>query len=240
MKAFLLAAGHGTRLRPLTDTVPKCLLPVAGTPILGLWLQLLGRHGVDEVLINLHAHAEAVRSYLCVNPPPLSVRLVHEPDLLGSAGTLRHNRAWIGTDDLVWVCYADVLTNCDLDRVFAHHRSQRELATLLLCRVPDPARCGIAEVANGRITAFQEKPEKPRSNLAFAGVMLLQTEALDSIPDHSPCDIGGDLLPRLQSRMAYTELKPTEFLMDIGTLENYHWVQEHWPGIPEASAGAGR
>jgi len=89
MKAFLLAAGSGTRLRPITDHIPKCLLPVGDTPLLDLWLDALHRAGVDEVLINLHAHAESVRQYLRQNANGIRVRVAEETELLGSAGTLR-------------------------------------------------------------------------------------------------------------------------------------------------------
>ena len=116
MKAFLLAAGHGTRLRPITDTIPKCLLPIQGVPLLALWLQCCERLRIDEVMINLHAHAAPVREFLRRNAPATPVRVVEEPELLGSAGDLaRANRDWIGSDDLFWIFYADVLNCADLE-----------------------------------------------------------------------------------------------------------------------------
>lgn len=228
MKAFLLAAGHGSRLSPLTDAIPKCLLPIRGTPMLDLWLQLLWWYGVEEVLINLHAHAGAVRTHFASRPAPMPVRLEEEPVLLGSAGTLRRHRSWVRKEEAVWVCYADVLTNCNLDRLLRHHQREGQLATLGLCQVPDPQRCGIAETRNGRIVAFLEKPESPPSNLAFTGVMLLQPQAFDLIPERIPADIGFDLLPRLAGQMAY--LETDGFLMDIGTKLNYARAQQVWPG----------
>src|ERR1700752_5235488 len=97
MKAFLLAAGHGTRLRPLTETTPKCLLPIRGVPMLRIWLDLFRLHGIDEVLVNIHSHAHIVRAYLQSQDTDITVEVSEEPELLGSAGTLWANRAWIGS-----------------------------------------------------------------------------------------------------------------------------------------------
>src|SRR5579864_841352 len=96
MKAFLLAAGHGTRLRPITDHVPKCLVPIRGIPMLAIWLTLCKKLGIKEVLINLHAHANAVRTFLReVADGDVGVKVAQETRLLGSAGTLRANRSWV-------------------------------------------------------------------------------------------------------------------------------------------------
>jgi mannose-1-phosphate guanylyltransferase len=94
MKAFLLAAGKGTRLKPYTDSKPKCLIPINGTPLLQIWIDLLARHGVTEVLINTHHHAGQVERFLadCRTRHTMKVLSVHEPQLLGSAGTILQNR----------------------------------------------------------------------------------------------------------------------------------------------------
>src|SRR5579859_4895247 len=88
LKAFLLAAGHGTRLRPLTDQTPKCLLPIGGKPILQIWLEKCREFGISQVLVNIHAHADMVREFLAHYHNGVDVQLVEEPELLGSAGTL--------------------------------------------------------------------------------------------------------------------------------------------------------
>src|ERR1051326_2417212 len=111
MKAFLLAAGLGTRLRPLTDTTPKCLLPVQGVPMLAIWLDLCHRHGIDELLIHAHAHGEQVREYLAAHRNGVKTTVVDEPVLLGSAGTIVANRKWVEGERCFWIIYADVLTN---------------------------------------------------------------------------------------------------------------------------------
>ena len=104
MKAFLLAGGHGTRLKPLTDSIPKCLLPICGTPMLQIWFDLCRRYGIDEVLINLHTHGEAVRQFIEKNKNDLEVHLFEEETLLGSAGTLLANR---GSNSLARKIFAD-------------------------------------------------------------------------------------------------------------------------------------
>jgi mannose-1-phosphate guanylyltransferase len=91
MKAFWLAAGR-TRLRPLTDVMPKCFVPVQGKPLLEIWFNLCAGSGIDEVVINLHTHSDSVEAYLRQHEPPVRVPLVHEETLLGSAGTLLENR----------------------------------------------------------------------------------------------------------------------------------------------------
>src|SRR6266852_3050602 len=123
MKAFLLAGGLGTRLRPLTDSTPKCLLPIQGIPMLQIWFDICRQYGIDEVLINVHAHSDAVRKFIQGNRNPLRVRLFEEAALLGSAGTVLANQAWVNKERSFWVFYADVLTTCDLKEMLTFHDS---------------------------------------------------------------------------------------------------------------------
>src|SRR6185503_55882 len=95
VKAFLLAAGIGSRLRPITDTIPKCMLDIDGRPLLDIWLDAFDRADVSEVLVNLHHLPDVVRRHLAARTAPPTVRTVFEPELLGSAGTLRANRQWV-------------------------------------------------------------------------------------------------------------------------------------------------
>lgn len=233
MKAFLLAAGHGTRLRPITDTIPKCMVPIQGVPMLAIWLQYCNRIGIDEVLINLHAHAAPVREFLRQNVAATPVRIVEEQCLLGSAGTLRANRSWIASDDLFWVFYADVLNCADFEGMLRLHRDRRPAATLGVYEVTDPRRCGIVTInGDGVIEQFVEKPTNPSGNLAFSGLMIGTPEMLSAIPEETPADIGLHVLPRLTGRMVAFPIR--DYLIDIGTMENYLRAQASWPGLPEA------
>ena len=232
MKAFLLAAGHGTRLRPITDTVPKCLVPIQGIPLLALWLQYCKRAGIDEVLINLHAHAATVREFLQQNADTTLVHVIEEPQLLGSAGTLRANRDWVGSEDFFWIFYADVLNRADLEGMLRLHRDRQPAATLGVYQVPDPSRCGIVTTnGNGVIEQFVEKPLNPTGNWAFSGLMIGTQEMLEVIPKDTPADIGFHVLPRLTGRMVAFPIE--DYLIDIGTMENYQRAQATWPGFLE-------
>lgn len=234
MKAFLLAAGHGTRLRPYTESLPKCLLPIQGVPMLEIWLSLCRDYGISEVLVNTHAHSTAVVDFVRKWENGIRVTVIEEPQLFGSAGTLRENRHWLGSDETFWVFYADVLTRANLNSMLKCH-SPEFAATLGVYSVPDPERCGIVCVDQDHvITDFVEKPDVPKSHWAFAGVMIGTTELLRAIPEKSGADIAFDVLPRLVGHMRAFPI--SEFLMDIGTLENYQEAQTTWPGLSERHA----
>lgn len=233
MKAFLLAAGHGTRLRPLTDTTPKCLVPIRGTPMLGMWLQLCRRHGIDQVLVNLHAHVDQVQRFLAREDYGVQVQIFHERTLLGSAGTLLANRAWVESEECFWVFYADVLTTANLRRMLEFHASDDACATLGVYTVPDPSRCGVVTIDQQAVVrGFVEKPAVPTGNLVFSGILIATPAILGAIPAMPHADIARDLLPNLLGRMrAYTI---SEFLVDVGTITNYRFAQESWPGLSAA------
>jgi len=233
-KAFLLAAGHGTRLRPLTDVTPKCLLPICGVPMLQIWLAKCRQYGIQEVLINLHSHADLVREFLeRNNVSGVRVQVSDEPVLLGSAGTIRANMRWLSDARGFWIFYADVLTDLDLNQMVKRHSVLGACVTIGVYRVPDPSRCGIVQVdEKGWITEFIEKPRVPVGNLAFSGILLASREFVDFIPERLPVDIGFDVLPRLAGRMGAYEIQ--DYLIDIGTMENYRSAQQDWPGLKRA------
>lgn len=225
-----MAAGLGTRLRPLTDSIPKCLLPVRGVPLLEIWLQLFRQHGIDEVLINTHEHGDCVRNYLAAHRNGLRIRVIDEPVLLGSAGTIFANQEWVAGESSFWIVYADVLTNANLGGMVEFHRKHRGMATLGGYEVPDPERCGIMEVnSEGLIASFVEKPKSPRGCLAFSGILLANSSVFEIIPSTAPADLGFDVLPRLAGKMFAYPI--SEYLLDIGTIENYELAQRSWPGL---------
>jgi mannose-1-phosphate guanylyltransferase len=230
MKAFLLAAGLGTRLRPLTDNTPKCLLPIRGTPMLEIWFTLCRRYAIDEVLINVHVHGEAVRKFAEKNNDGLRVRLFEESVLLGSAGTILANRDWVRNEESFWVFYADVLTTASLTPMLNFHTERGQIATIGVYEVPDPSRCGIVQVDHrGIVNKFVEKAKVPCGNLAFSGLMVASPELIEAIPNGIPADLGFDVLPQIVGRMAAYQIR--DFLIDTGTLETYQVAQEKWPGF---------
>ena len=177
MKAFLLAAGKGTRLKPFTDRHPKCLVPIHGTPLLKIWIDLFERYGVSDVLINTHHHAAQVENFIrsARKQTPIGLHTVHEPTLRGSAGTLWDNRSFVaGRPDFI-IAYADNLTNINLAKMIDFHRGFRSMGGVLtmgLIRAADPKACGIVTLDKAdRIITFVEKPSDPESNLANGGCL---------------------------------------------------------------------
>jgi mannose-1-phosphate guanylyltransferase len=237
MKAFLLAAGNGVRLRPLTDKVPKCLLPIQGIPLLEIWLNNCKAAGVTDVLVNTHAHAEAIRQFAAEQRTGVRMRIVEESELLGSAGTLAENCDFVAGEESFFVLYADVLTNVDLRRMFVFHTQKRLPVTLGIYHVPDPGRCGIVTMdANAIISNFIEKPMHPVSNWAFAGVMIAGAAVFDFLPARRPADLGFDVLPKMIGKMAAYPI--TEYLLDVGTITNYHHAQHSWNGSAQLQSAA--
>src|SRR5262249_42028595 len=232
MKAFLLAAGLGTRLRPLTDHTPKCMIPIGDQPLLDIWLDALAKAGVDEVLINLHHLAHVVRTHLAARGGPPSVRLVEEPRLLGSAGPLPANRGFVAGEPMFLAVYADNLTDFDLRVLVDAHRDGGAIATLSLFRAPRPRECGIVEVQDGRVIGFVEKPANPRGDLANAGMYAFHPSVLDLIAEPAaaaPLDIGYHLLPRLVGR-ARTVTLDGSYCIDIGTPAALERARDDWQG----------
>jgi mannose-1-phosphate guanylyltransferase len=228
MKAFLLAAGVGSRLRPLTDTIPKCMVSIGGQPMLEIWLTAFAQAGVDEVLVNLHYLPDVVNEYLSGRTGPPAVRTSFEAELLGSAGTLRAHRDWVAGEDMFLACYADNLTDFDLRTLVGAHRAHGGPATLAVFHSPNPSAGGVLEVdAGGLVTSFTEKPAAPVSDLVNAGMYALDPALLEEIDGPSPRDIGYHLLPRLVGR---ARAVPVEgFFRDIGTVDAYRQAREEWP-----------
>jgi len=227
VKAFLLAAGLGTRLRPLTDTVPKCMIEIDGRPMLDIWLDALERAGVTEVLINLHYLPDVVTRHLAARSGPPATVAVLEPELLGSAGTLTANRQWVEDEDMFLACYADNLTDFDLRTLVDAHRGHSGLATLAVFHSDRPSAGGVVELdAAGTVVGFTEKPAEPVSDLTNAGLYAFRPAVLDLIDGSPPRDIGYDLLPQLVGR---ARAVPVEgYFRDIGTVEAYELARREW------------
>ncbi len=227
MKAFLLAAGLGTRLRPITDHTPKCMIRIGDRPLLDIWLDALAGAGVAEVLVNLHHLADVVRAHVATRDGPPVVRLVQEPELLGSAGTLLANRSFVAGEQEFLAVYADNLTDFDLRVLVDAHRAGAAIATLTLFRAPRPSECGIVELRDGRVVGFVEKPASPRSDLANAGMYAFHPGVLDLIAESPPCDIGYHLLPRLVGRARAVTVDGCT-LIDIGTPAALERARGEW------------
>jgi len=234
MKAFLLAAGVGARLRPLTDTLPKCLVPVGDTPLLGIWFRLLAQHGVNAVLVNTHHLAAQVEAYVSSQPVSgLDVTLVYEEELLGSAGTVAANRGFVENEEAFFILYADNLTNVDLSDMYRFHRNKQSPFTMGLFETSEPRECGIASLdETGRVRAFIEKPVQPESNLANSGLYVAGPSLFDLLPEHGFADFGFDVIPLLVGKMYGYPIG--QYFCDLGTPERLARARRDWVALQDA------
>lgn len=221
MKAMLLAAGLGTRLKPLTDHCPKCMVLVAGKPVLQWNIEWLRSQGVVDLVVNLHHYPEAVTGYFG-DGSALGVRLKYsyEPQLLGTAGALWAARRFLSSKRF-WVLYADNLVNCSLNRLESLHRFQGATLTMGLFWREDVSASGVVGLnGHGRIIGFKEKPaaDEVLSNWVNAGIYLCEARVHQFIPPGRACDFGHDILPALLSAgepmYGYT----------LGPGETLHWI----------------
>lgn len=222
MKAFLLAAGYGSRLKPITDTIPKCLVPIDDKPLLQYWIELFERYGIDDVLINSHYLSEQVENFLLTYSGNITFHLIHEPQLLGSGGTLYANKNFIDSNEPFFIFYADVLTNIDLNKMLSFHNDNNTDFTMGLFYTNNPKGCGIAELNESNdIVSFIEKPEEPKSNLANAGIYITNRNIFQYIPV-GMSDFGKDILPNINKKGYLIN----DYLLDIGTVQNYNKANE--------------
>lgn len=229
MKAFLLAAGLGTRLRPLTDTIPKCLVNVCGKPMLQWWLELLEFHGITDVLVNTHYLPDQVESFLAGYSSKMEIHTAFEPELLGSAGTIRANRDFVSDDEPFFICYADNLTNINLAAMLTTHAGSGAVLTMALKEMDNPSSRGIAVLDEaGRVVSFEEKPAWPKSRLANAGVYVASPRLLNAMTGNTT-DIGYDLITRLVGNIQGYRMR--EYLRDIGTIASLEAAEKEWPVI---------
>ncbi|MFC1857165.1 nucleotidyltransferase family protein [Thermodesulfobacteriota bacterium] len=244
MKAFLLAAGKGTRLKPYTNSMPKCLIPIHGKPMLEIWLALMERCGISEILINTHHLPTQIEQFVRSRKNRFNIKLTvtYEPYLLGSGGTVAANKEFVaGSEDFI-IAYADNLTNLDLGQMIKFHhyhcKSRRGVLTMGLFDAPDPRSCGIAVLdKNKKVLKFIEKPQIPESNLANGGIYIASQEIFQYFPEkiwnkmkgerEQTLDFGFDILPALVGRIYGYHIR--EYLRDIGTVESYHQAIKEWP-----------
>ena len=231
-RGVVLAAGLGTRLRPLTDRMPKCMIPVAGRPIIDYWVRGLADAGVRDVLINTHHLPEQVRAYMSTVNERIGMRLseAYEPTLLGSAGTIAANGDFAADAGEVIIIYADNFSDVDLRAMLDFHRAHDDPFTMLLFRAPNPKACGIAELdGENRVVSFVEKPQEPKSDLANAGVYIVDRGAWREMVDAGAFDLGHEVLPRFVGRMR--GYAGASYHLDVGTHEAYERVQREAPAV---------
>lgn len=228
MKAIILSAGEGIRLRPLTKNIPKPLLPINGKPLLDHWLECFEKNGFSEVLINAHYLHELVKEFIydAQKRYNLKINYVYEKKLLGTGGTVKSNYQFIKDEDFFVLCHGDNYTDIDLADMIAFHKHQETDLSLALFETPSPKQCGIIDALDdsGRILKFSEKPKVPRTNLASAAIFILAPRVVECIPADTVIDFSNHILPRYQGRMFGYQIKG--FNIDIGTIENYNYANK--------------
>ncbi len=225
MKALILAGGFGTRLRPLTNTRPKHLLPIANRPHIEHVFDLLQRYGVDEIVLLTSYLAEAFDATVeRAKDRGLIVHVTHEKEPLGTAGAIKNAEAF-ASDGTFFVFNGDVLMDVDLDEVLDFHRSRGAEATIVLTPVDDPSIYGVVPTDDtGRVLGFIEKPprEEAPTNLINAGIYVLEPSILDRIPAGEVWSAEHQLFPGLVGEGANLfALAAGDYWMDIGTPEKY-------------------
>ena len=229
LRALLLAAGLGTRLRPITLRTPKCLVRIGGEPLLGRWLRKLQLAGCNSVLINTHYLAEEVEAFLkSWQSSAMTVETVHEPELLGTAGTLLANQEFFrGSTGLL--VHADNAMEEDLKNFLATHRQRQSYCqlTMLTFKTNTPSSCGIVEVDNKQVVhALHEKLVEPPGNRANGALYAFEQDFLDDlnlmIP--TPSDFSTEVIPKFLGRIQSWHTHQ-EYL-DIGTPESLLLAQQ--------------
>jgi mannose-1-phosphate guanylyltransferase len=216
MKAMVLAAGLGTRLRPLTYEITKPMVPVLDRPVMEHILDLLARHSVDQVVANLHYFPDSIREHFGER---ISYR--YEPELLGTAGGVRACADFFG-DEPFLVISGDALTDIDLTAFIDRHSEAGGIATLAVKKVADTREYGVVlHDREGRITGFQEKPkpEEALSNLGNCGIYLFEPQIFDYFPERPFVDWAQDVFPvLLENDVPFHIHEVREYWNDVGSL----------------------
>ncbi len=230
MKAFILAAGLGTRLRSLGLDVPKVMVPISGKPLLEHHIELFKRQGIREFIVNLHYLPEKITSYFGDGGRfGVKIEYSHEPELLGTAGAVKkmahklHDGAFI-------VFYGDNLVRIDFAPLVEFHRNRMALVTVALFESTEPWTGGVVETeANGRVRRFIEKPDRKQvsTNLISAGILVVEPAVLEEIPAGQFCDFGKEVFPRLLAKgLPVYAMKPDAYIQDVGTPERLAKAQQ--------------
>jgi mannose-1-phosphate guanylyltransferase len=221
MRALLLAGGLGTRLRPLTDHTPKCLVDIGGRPLLDYWLAMLFQSGFERVLINTHWLADQVIAHVSSSPWRDNIELVHEETLLGTGGTILKNENFFENRDF-FVAHADNLALFDLPSFLKAHQKRPTSCsmTMLAFETDDPRSCGILECdPSGIVQKFHEKVENPPGNLANAAIYQFTPALFDDLKalNRPVIDLSTEIIPKL---VGHIFCVPTSgYIRDIGSYE---------------------
>ena len=225
MKAVILVGGLGTRMRPLTNHVPKPMMPIANVPSIERMVRWLAQHDVDEVILSMGYLPDAIEQHFHANPiEGVTVRYIVEDHPLGTGGGIKN--AATGVNETFLALNGDVLTDLDVTAAVKLHRERRACVTMALAPVKDPTQYGVVETdRNGNIDRFTEKPQphEVRSNLINAGLYVLEPAALNRVNGGGECSMERQVFPSLLARGAsmLSYHLGGAYWMDIGTPAKY-------------------
>lgn len=234
MKALILAAGEGTRLRPLTLTRPKPMLPVGGEPLLSYIVRWLHWHHIDQIAINLNYLPRIVTDYIGDGSRfGAEVTYSHEDPILGSAGAAKKLESYWDSDFLV--VYGDMLLDVDISPLLELHAGNAADLSIALFHAQDPSAVGVVALDEGeRVRRFVEKPREGEieGDLAAAGIYVVNPAVLRFVPAGAFYDFGRDLVPQLlrEGARVYGRVLGG-YMLDIGTPEAYERAQADVKGL---------
>lgn len=223
MRAMIMAAGSGERLKPLTNPLPKPMVPILNTPVMEYSVKLLRQHGIKEIIANTHYNPQYIKQYFGDGRKfDVHLSYSYEKELLGTAGGVKNNSSFLR--ETFFVLSGDAITNIDLSEMYKFHKSKGSIATLALTPVKNVSLYGVAVTDSwGRIKAFQEKPspQEALSNIVNTGIYLFEPKIFDYIPNGF-YDFGSQLFPKLlELGIDLFGFQTDDYWCDIGAIESY-------------------
>lgn len=222
MKAVILAAGFGSRLKPMTDTIPKVMVPIGGKPLLLWHVEYLKRYAITDIYINLHYKPEKIRTFFGDGHGfGVHITYSYEPIIRGTAGALGAFGRYL-TDRFI-LLYGDVFTNINLDRFSEYHREKNALVSAVVHHTHHPRDSDLVEVSTrGKITKLMFKPHGRESMkpLSLGAMYICESDVIPLVPKKIPSDFTHNVLPVvMRSKKSLYAYSTDEYMMDIGTPE---------------------
>ncbi len=232
MKALILAGGFGTRLRPISSTRPKPMVPVLGKPNLQYILEALGAiPSIEEIIISVHYMKAEVREFIDEKMAdyPKPIKFSVQPMPLETGGAIKNAEPLLEGEEDFLVIYGDVFTNFNYEELIKAHSNNPGLITVAVTKVYDPERFGVVLTdEEGKITDFEEKPRRPKNNLVDAGIYMVNREVLKAIPENREIYFEREILPKfVESGQAYAYRMPKEnYWVDLGTPDDLFYAHQ--------------
>lgn len=224
MKAYILAAGLGTRLYPLTKKITKVMLPIGDKPLLWYQIKLLSYYGFSDIMINLHKNPQQITDYFGDGKNlGIQIHYSYENKLLGTSGSIKKAKPFFDNETFL-VLYGDNLTNYNILKLFTFHKIKKGVATIGLYESNEPWTQGVViKNKDGMVIKFVEKPKKEEvlSNEVNSGIYFFESKIFDYIPDKEFSDFGLDVFPKLIKNGSVFALNTSDYIQDIGTYKRY-------------------